>query len=235
MDEDLSRQFIIVQKDPQWLQMSLAEARIAEIMDQFRVEAFDENIEEIAWSEFENNASIDRHTYAAYFKSWFYYSWPLPSEFSSLAGISMLQKCLREHSSLFTAYEKKVAAAIYNAPFSFFLVQNVTPDQKLFLQDIMRQNEVVVKEHTGTHYLHKGQVVLARVVTVDEQSVIVGMAPFSIPNDYLAAISNLRIIALSECHLSQFKSTDLGELDFLLRMLYFSILNVSFSSIHALN
>jgi SEC-C motif len=230
-EAEFARQYATMRKDPEWLKLRTAEGEIEEIFDRYIEKEFDQSIYETAWSEFElfGDYPVDRQAYAPYFKSWLYYSWVAETEFAlNDDETTIAQMCLQEYPELFTAYQKQVIEAIGNAPFSFFIVQDVILEQRLFLKDIMLRKEVVVKEHMGTRAMKKGGIVLCRPITLDGQSAIVGLCPYVVPNRFFDEIVEYRDQILRTRKWTAFVPEKLIDYGMEFRELYLSIMEEAF-------
>jgi hypothetical protein len=222
-------QLLTVKNDPEWFSLREAEGIIEEILDQYIAHKLTDEIEEM-WDEFEiySEHRIDREVYAPLFKNWSQHSWT--SELTSTLtspNATVATQCLEEHPTLFTPYQKRVIKAIHEAPFSFLIVQDVIRDQRLFLRDIMLQKEVVVKEHKATHVLKKGKIIFGRSVTLDGQSIMAGMFPFSLPGTVFNEIAEYRDSLLQDLELSAFTAEELIDYDMELRELYFNLIEAN--------
>ena len=67
------------------------------------------------------------------------------------------------------------------SPLSVFVVEQVTPGQSVDVKDILTGRSFHTRELTASRSLRAGDVVFTRVVTVDDVSLLFGMAPYAAP------------------------------------------------------
>lgn len=77
-------------------------------------------------------------------------------------------------------YQKRFVEAMCQSFYSFYVILEVVHNQSLLLKDIFLQTEHRVKERLGTHTLERGDIIFTRLVSLDGQTISVGMAPFAI-------------------------------------------------------
>lgn len=224
---ELMQKYSTVYNDLAWTKMRTAEGEIDRILEMYINKELEDTIYEDAWDDFEGDdtSSKDAKAYEYFFKSWMYHSWVLGPEFSLDEEETTIAKmCLEEHPEFFTSYQKKLLEAINKAYFSFFIITNVIPGQRLFLKDIMLQTEVEIKEATASQKLRKGDIILCRPVTFEGQSIAVGMAQRTIPNRFFEVIVDLRDWIFKMEEISAFTPEDFHLYDQDLRELYFKIM-----------
>ena len=221
------QKYSTVYNDLAWTKMRTAEGEIDRILEMYINKELEDTIHEDAWDDFvgDDTSSKDAKAYEYFFKSWMYHSWTLGSEFSLDEEETTIAKmCLEEHPEFFTSYQKKLLEAINKAYFSFFIVQNTIPGQRLFLKDIMLQTEIELKEATSSKTLTKGDIILCRPVTFEGQSLAISMAPCVIPNRFFTVIVGLRDWIFETEEISAFTPEDFHLYDQDIRELYFKIL-----------
>ncbi len=119
------------------------------------------------------------------------------------------------------SYQRRFIEEICAQPFSFFMVESFDPGQSLTLRDLLLQQVITVHERQASTSLDKGSIVFSRIITLDDQSIMVGCAPTVIPPQYLHDLIDLH--ADLEKNLSPLNQHVLQSCDMLLRSLYFSI------------
>jgi hypothetical protein len=66
-------------------------------------------------------------------------------------------------------------------PYSFFAVMEVWPGEALTVRDIILSRTVTVKELQGSKALKRGDIVFSRIVELEGQAIMLGMAPTILP------------------------------------------------------
>ena len=232
------KQYASAFNDPEWTKFRMAEGNIEHILDDFVKKNFDGFLHKTAWDDFQAIDILpgERESYASIFKYWMYYSWVMEFEFIPGAeGITLVELCLKKHPELFTSYQKRLIKATVEAPFSFFIVQDILMDQRLFLKDILLQNEREVKECSGTHGLSKGSIVFCRLTKLDNQSFIIGTAPYALPNRFFDLTIDFRDWLLQTSETTPLTPEHLIEYDIEIREFYFLSLTDAFKPIQFSN
>ncbi len=68
--------------------------------------------------------------------------------------------------------------------YSFYSVQEVVLEKYLVVKDILLGIEHTIKEKLATRTIKRGNILFGRILTLDNQSIFVGMAPYIIPVGY---------------------------------------------------
>jgi hypothetical protein len=88
---------------------------------------------------------------------------------------------LDENAARLDDYQQRFIRTACDQPFSFFAVTGVVPGKSLGLRDIFLDRKFTVKEAQASATLKRGDIIFARVVQLDGQAIVVGMAPMAIP------------------------------------------------------
>ena len=84
-------------------------------------------------------------------------------------------------------------------PYSFFMVTGFVSGQQLTLRDLLLKREVTVHERLGSTTLSRGAILYARVITMDNDSIMLGCASTIIPPSYLDFFIDVREAYAEEC------------------------------------
>lgn len=122
-----------------------------------------------------------------FFIPWFLFNWiPLDDfdikKFDPEKTIS--QNYLQIHGARLDSVEKRFIEAMNKTYYSFYSVLEVELEKKLVVKDILLGTSHTLKERQGTYALKRGDIIFSRILTLDNQSISVGMAPFTIPTRY---------------------------------------------------
>ena len=224
--------------DKKWLSIRTCEASILGILKCYVEKELDPGVKKAAQEVFSifSDFDVDFDLYQGIFDYWFLFNWQieteaLPQLTDSYKGITIAELCLIDHPELFDLHQTKLIFAICASPFSFYLVKDVIPERRLILKDILLNKETTVKECQGTRGVKKGTIFFCRLVTLNDQSIILGFAPYAIPNHYFSDILNFRHQLKRETHPLLFGSHLLLDLDFELRDHYFQLIERSHQSV----
>ncbi|MBM3887262.1 hypothetical protein FJ364_05010 [Candidatus Dependentiae bacterium] len=132
--------------------------------------------------------SMDRQIlFENFFIPWAYFNW-IPYDDFGLPeldpDITLAENYLRAHQKTLNSQERRFIDAMVKTYYSFYSILEVTPNKSLFVKDIMLGVTHTIKERQGTHQLKRGDIVFSRILTLDHQSIFVGMAPYIVPTKY---------------------------------------------------
>lgn len=131
------------------------------------------------------------------FMPWFFYNWvPAPLETSvkpealdgRTLGQAYLDKKGRHLDPLYARYIEQCCAA----PFSFYDAISVRPGEGFTLRDIITGEEVDVTEHAGSRQTQTGDIMFAKLVKIDQVTMLEACAPVMFPPIEKSAILELR-------------------------------------------
>ena len=137
------------------------------------------------------------------FEDWFLFNWkPHDLRNMHLAEIEegfplALQYLLKKNHTL-NEYEKRFIKEICQTHFSFYVVTDVTIGSSLTLKDIFLKSTVIVKELQASSILKTGDIVFTRVLSMDGQSICVGMLPMIIPSHFHTELLDIRDEMISD-------------------------------------
>jgi hypothetical protein len=99
---------------------------------------------------------------------------------------------IKRHKNRLNKAESRFIIAINKTYYSFYSVQAVDFEKSLTLKDLLLGTTHTVKEKQGTHKLKRGDIVFSRILTLDDQSIFIGMAPYIVPVDFQHDIINFK-------------------------------------------
>jgi SEC-C motif len=158
----------------------------------------------------------------AVFMPWFFFDWapdPLDTEVKKSAqdgrtlGRAYLHKKGKNLDPLRVRYLEQCCAN----PFSFYDVLAVRLGDGFLLRDIFTEAELYVTEHSGSNDAKEGDIMFAKLVSIDEVTLIEACGPIRIPPIEKSAILDLR---------KKMKSTKLPMTTDLLRDYDFEMLEI---------
>lgn len=129
----------------------------------------------------------ERAFFDQFFLPWFLFNW-LPYDDFGLTQfvpeISLAANYLTLYGDQLNAREKRFIQAMNQTYYSFYAVLEVKLNESLLVKDILLGTTHTLKERQGTHQLKRGDIVFSRILTLEDQSIFVGMAPLIVPADY---------------------------------------------------
>ncbi|GHU10507.1 hypothetical protein FACS189449_00090 [Alphaproteobacteria bacterium] len=111
---------------------------------------------------------------------------------------TLAENYLRLNRDRLTSKERLFIETIIHSYYSFYCVLDVELDKSLTVKDILLETTHIVKERQGTHQLTRGSVVYGRILTMEDQSIFVGMAPFRMNPDVLHGLIDFRQALVKE-------------------------------------
>jgi len=153
-----------------------------------------------AWNDFTFSVRIPKDVhyrlYHKIFIPWLLFNWKPEKEsslYEILKGKTIVENYLMEFDEHLNGYQIRFIMAMLRSYYSFYVVLMVVAEERLYIKDILLKTEHHVKEKKGTRYLKRGDIIYARILTLDEQSIFVGMAPYTIPSLYHTMLIDYRM------------------------------------------
>lgn len=186
--------------DFQWLQLRQLEGTIVDqYLLPYATQELPEDIMHCALANFileDLPESLDKHVLFQYFfLPWFLFNW-IPADKFGLkhfnAQKTVAQNYMSVHKERLNSQEKRFIETMSQSYYSFYSVLDVEIEQSLLVKDILLGTTHTIKERQGTHQLKRGDIVLSRILTFDNTSIFIGMAPFVIPARYNTILIDFR-------------------------------------------
>ena len=136
-----------------------------------------------------------------FFLPWFLFNWHPLEDFDIEPfdpELSLAQNYLKYHERKLNSLEKGFIEAMNQSYYSFYTILDVDVEKTLLLKDIMLGTTHCIKERQGTYHLKRGDIVFSRILTLDNQSIFVGMAPYRIPANYHTNLIDFRQVLIEE-------------------------------------
>lgn len=99
---------------------------------------------------------------------------------------------LENEGSRLDSFQRRFIEEACSQPYSFFLVTAVDPGKSLSLRDLLLKREVTVQERQASTLLHKGDIIFARIITMDDVSIMLGCASTVIAANYANYFIDMR-------------------------------------------
>jgi len=153
-----------------------------------------------AWEEFmpwEDEPFTPDTPHMPIFMPWFFYDWvPAPLETSvkheALDGRTLARAYLDKKGKHLDPLRVRYMEQCCVAPFSFYDVLSVRPDEGFVLRDIMTGEETNVTEQSGSHHTQVGDIMFAKLANIDQVTLLEACAPVMFPPIEKSAILDLR-------------------------------------------
>lgn len=125
--------------------------------------------------------------YNNFFIPWLLFNWVPCDDFDIDQfdpNITIAQNYVIKHKDRLNSIERRFIEEMNLTYYSFYNILDVDLDKGLVVKDVMLGTTHTIKERLGTHSLKRGSIIFSRILTIDDQSIFVGMAPFGIPTRY---------------------------------------------------
>lgn len=125
--------------------------------------------------------------YDRFFIPWLLFNW-IPKnnfevkEFDTEKTIA--QNYIERYEGKLDRIKREFIEGMNQTYYSFYIIEEVGIEKYLIVKDIILGKEYNVKERLGTHFLRRGDIIFSRILTLEQQSIFIGMAPYSIPIGY---------------------------------------------------
>ena len=213
-----------------WQKMRRAEGELVHILLQHVVEHYGPDAPAEAWDEFTlwDNVPMDAETEPELdtaFLPWFLFNWEPDNsekeETEHYPEMTVARHYLENRGSRLDSFQRRFTEETCSQHYSYFVVTAIDPGKRLSLRDLLLGREVNVYERSASSTLKKGDILFTRVVTMDDNSIMVGCAPTVIPPSYHTHFIDLRE-QITE-HISVIDQDYLWEFDAELRQFYYDI------------
>ena len=214
-----------------WRKMRTIDDELSGLLMKHALELFGKPGLEESWEEFHvfaidtPNIESEQAVFVQAFMPWFIYNWFPDSHEESLANLPEViaaEHYLKRHPSRLSAYQKTFIKANCEARYSIYEIIHVVRQQSITLKDILRGHQITIHEKLGSETLKKGYVIMARIVTINEDSIACGMHPQPLPSQYLLSIVEFKQHFAKNKY---FTDDMLFELDLEIRAHYLDLLN----------
>ena len=122
-----------------------------------------------------------------FFQPWLLFNW-VPSHDFGLKRFdgekTIAHNYLKAHGTRLSNQETLFIEAMEKSYYSFYSILQVEMEKSLLVKDILLGTTHMLKEREGTYQLKRGDIVFTRILTLEGQSISIGMAPFIIPANY---------------------------------------------------
>jgi hypothetical protein len=130
---------------------------------------------------------------------------------------------LIENIETLDKYQQAFIHEACSQPYSFFVVTGVTEGRSLDIRDLLLSRTLTVKEASASKSLKRGDIIFSRVIELDGQAIMLGVAPTILPARCHRHILDLRDWFEEQLRKDglEFNQVLLHDLDLELRALYF--------------
>ncbi len=121
------------------------------------------------------------------FLPWILFNWVPDKKFKPNgynAKLTVAENYLCHHRDQLNPDELNFIEAMNKTFYSFYSVLEVVKNQSLLVKDLLLGETYRIKERAATEFLKRGSIVYSRVLTLNNQSIFVGMAPYTLPHGY---------------------------------------------------
>ncbi|CAM4451886.1 MAG: hypothetical protein LEGION0398_MBIBDBAK_00762 [Legionellaceae bacterium] len=133
------------------------------------------------------DALDDELLFECFFMPWFLFNWKSckKENFHSFnSELTVSQNYVTRHASRLNSLERRFIDNMQQTYYSFYSIIDVIPEKSIVVKDIFLETTHTVKERQATYTLKRGDIVFSSILTQDEQSVFIGMAPYPMPASY---------------------------------------------------
>lgn len=163
-----------------------------------------------------------------FFIPWLMFNWLPQGNFGMEAfdgEKTISENYLEAHRDKLNSSESRFIEAMNETFYSFYSVLEVEFEKTLIVKDILLGTKHIVKEKLATHTLRRGDIIFSRILTLDNQSIFIGMAPYQLPARFNQECISIKRWLIEEYNLPELNSGILRNFDLELLDCYFDILN----------
>ncbi len=169
-----------------------------------------------------------------FFLPWYLFNW-IPDEDFGLKKFDPDKTIAQNYFTLYehklNSQEKRFFEAINQSYYSYYSVLEVELEKSLQVKDILLGTLHTLKEKQGTHHIKRGDIIFSRILTFEDQSIFIGMAPLTIPAGYQNGLIDFRKWLIEENDDASLTPKDLrNEFDIELFESFFDIVQSLFNN-----
>jgi len=135
------------------------------------------------------------------FVPWFLFDW-IPLDKFGIKDfdpkMTIAQNYVKRYRTRLSDAEERFIEVANTSYFSFYSVLEVEFEKTILIKDIILETTHTVIETVGTHCLKAGDIFFSRVITLDEQSILFGIACLKIPASHSTSLINFRNWLIAE-------------------------------------
>lgn len=121
----------------------------------------------------------------------------IPQKEDDINDMTAAQLYEKKYLNRLSLYERKILKAAITEQFSYYQVMSTQPGKTVRLKDLFRGGEVTVYDRLASENLNISYVLLAKVVTVDDCSLLCGNYVVSMPPQFALSLEDIKyMIAL---------------------------------------
>jgi len=124
---------------------------------------------------------------------------------------TVAQTYVKRHGDRLNRQEKQFIEAMNSSYYSFYSVLQVEKEKALHVKDILLGTTHTIKERDGTYQRKRGDIIFSRLLTLNHQSISVGMMPFIVPINYQNNIIDFREFLVKEKGIRTLNATHLRD------------------------
>lgn len=136
-----------------------------------------------------------------FFLPWFLFNWISEDGFGLRQfddRRTIAYNYVKAHGKRLSSRETLFIEAMNQSYYSFYSILQVERDKCLLVKDILLGTTHTLKERQGTYHLKRGDIIFNRILTLEDQSISIGMAPFVVPAKYHNDLIDFRELLVEE-------------------------------------
>lgn len=130
-----------------------------------------------------------------FFLPWYLFNWISDEDFGLKKfdpDKTIAQNYFAFYEHKLNSQEKRFIEAINQSYYSYYSVLEIELGKSLYVKDILLGTMHTLKERQGTHHIKRGDIIFSRILTLEDQSIFIGMAPITIPASYQNGLIDFR-------------------------------------------
>lgn len=218
--------------DFSWHKMRETDKKIDKLLSAHFAKTYPEEIILYAWEEFfvysEDLPDIEENENMLVenaFMPWLFYNWmpdPAENDQKHYPEITIAEDYLNKYPERLNDYEKRFIQANLKANFSLYEIIGVVPQKSLTLRDILCNQTIKIHEKHGSEKLKMHDLIMARVMTLENHSIAVGTHTSVVPPQFQSDLIDFKH------HFAQggdFTQSMIFELDLEIREIFMDIVD----------
>ncbi|MFH1653234.1 MAG: SEC-C metal-binding domain-containing protein [Pseudomonadota bacterium] len=217
----------------EWRRLRRAEGEIVDSCLHYAKRRYGENCIIDAWEEFALDSDIaieKQHELEGVFIPWFVFNW-LPfddnEENDGYSDFPIAINYMTEKSYNFDKYQREFIQTSCREPFTFYAITDVKPGESITFRDLFLKRDITVLEKSASSIVKIGYILFARIITINDVSIMLGCASFPIPPRFHLDLLDLKKDLQKSC--GELNSELLCDIESELRETYFNYIDSAFN------
>ena len=171
--------------------------------------------------------------FSQFFIPWLLFDWLAEDDFGKediIVDKKIAISFMDKFPSRLNSFQKQFIKTIDKSYWSFYQIKEIVPNQALVVKDILLGSEHIIRERLATDHVKIGNIMFARILTLEGRSIFVGSLPYQFSVNEYRGLIDFREFFCTDLQNDKLEEEDIVELQFELIDFAFMLLDDLFSA-----